>query len=160
SLTTYYYEDNGIASDPTGKYIYLAGTMDNDILIFGADTLSVPNGGGDPYIARWLPCGSQNNEGMDNLQANNLRVVLYPNPNNGKFAIEVKSEVPIATGIRVNSIVEVYNMLGEKIYSSPFTIYNSPFAIDLSSQSNGIYLYRVLNESGNLAGEGKFVISK
>jgi hypothetical protein len=32
--------------------------------------------------------------------------------------------------------------------------------IDLSSQPNGIYFYRVLNEDGSLAGEGKIVVQK
>jgi len=32
--------------------------------------------------------------------------------------------------------------------------------IDLGNQPNGIYLYRVIDESGALVGEGKFVIEK
>ncbi|HXB11365.1 MAG TPA: T9SS type A sorting domain-containing protein, partial [Bacteroidia bacterium] len=58
------------------------------------------------------------------------------------------------------SSVEVYNMLGEMVYSKPLSIVNYPLSVNLSSQSNGVYLYRVLNESGNLAGEGKFIINK
>ncbi len=45
----------GIASDQTGKYIYLGGTDADDTLFFGSDTL-IPKGGGLPYIARWQPC--------------------------------------------------------------------------------------------------------
>lgn len=55
--------------------------------------------------------------------------------------------------------VEIYNMLGGKVYSNQFTINNSPFTIDLN-QSAGVYLYRVSGNDGSLVGEGKFVIQK
>jgi len=54
--------------------------------------------------------------------------------------------------------LEIYNVLGEQIQQ--FTIYNSRFTIDLSSQPNGVYLYRVITQDGSLVGEGKLVIEK
>jgi hypothetical protein len=33
-------------------------------------------------------------------------------------------------------------------------------SIDLSSQPNGVYFYRVLYEDGGLIGEGKLIIQK
>jgi sugar lactone lactonase YvrE len=85
--------------------------------------------------------------------ANSNEIKLFPNPNNGKFTLEVKSEE-----LRTKSDVEVYNMLGERIYSSPFTINHLQFSIDISGQPAGIYLYRVLSETDNLISEGKFII--
>ena len=81
-------------------------------------------------------------------------IVVYPNPSNGAFNLAVSGK---EQGI---SKVDVYNMLGEKIYSNTFTITNSAFSIDLSSQPNGVYLYRILNGDGSMAGEGKMVIQK
>jgi len=79
-------------------------------------------------------------------------IFVYPNPSNGIFTIKIRNE---ELGMR-NS-VEVYNTFGGKVYSQ-FDIQNSTLNLDLFSQPNGIYLYRVLQEDGRLAGEGKFVI--
>ncbi|HXB11364.1 MAG TPA: T9SS type A sorting domain-containing protein [Bacteroidia bacterium] len=142
----------GIACDSMGRYFYLAGET-TDTAYAGPDTLVPTHGGDIPFIARWQSCGSQNNEGINNLKSNGEGVVLYPNPNNGQFTIK-------SSGLSAKSSVEVYNMLGEKIYSRQWTANNGQCTIDLSNNANGIYLYRVVNESGNLTGEGKFVIQR
>ncbi len=81
------------------------------------------------------------------------QITVMPNPSNGTFTFLLERE-------KVNGeSIEIYTMLGEKVYSQ-FGICSSSFTIDLSSQPNGIYLYRVLNEEGGLVGEGKLVIEK
>jgi hypothetical protein len=55
--------------------------------------------------------------------------------------------------------VEVYDILGEKVYSQ-FNNQQTTFNIDLSNQPNGVYFYRVISEDGNLFGEGKLIIQK
>jgi hypothetical protein len=82
-------------------------------------------------------------------------VVVYPNPSNGNFTLTF-SHPELVSG---SQTIEVYNVLGEKVYSQ-FIIPNSSFIINLSSQPNGIYLYRVITEDGNLMGEGKLVIER
>jgi PKD repeat protein len=57
---------------------------------------------------------------------------IYPNPSSGIFNIEINSNQ--------NTIVEVYNLLGEEIISNSFT--NSS-VIDLSGKSSGIYIIKV-----------------
>ncbi|NNM95618.1 MAG: T9SS type A sorting domain-containing protein, partial [Bacteroidia bacterium] len=52
----------------------------------------------------------------------------------------------------------IYNMLGEQVYSHYQITTPSEYQIDLSSQPAGIYLYRVITETGYLIGEGKFEI--
>ncbi|HTB06420.1 MAG TPA: T9SS type B sorting domain-containing protein [Bacteroidia bacterium] len=49
---TIYYKCN-VASSSTGSFVYLAGTMINDSVECGKDTLLALNG---PYLARWEPC--------------------------------------------------------------------------------------------------------
>jgi hypothetical protein len=80
----------------------------------------------------------------------NSSCTVYPNPSNGKFTI--KSSV-----VSHQSIVEVFNVLGQQVYSNSFQIPVSGFQIDLSGQPSGIYLYRIITDSGTLVGEGKLI---
>lgn len=77
-------------------------------------------------------------------------ISVYPNPTNGIFTIEL-------SGKNSRYFVEIYNVLGEKVYSNYHIVKSSNYRIDLSSQSSGVYFYRVLNENGSLVGEGKIV---
>jgi GH25 family lysozyme M1 (1,4-beta-N-acetylmuramidase) len=83
----------------------------------------------------------------------NYNVKVFPNPSsNGKFAVEIKNY-----GLGITN-VEVYNMLGEKICTAKLDPINTQ--IDLSHNPSGIYLYRVLTETGGLISEGKMLIEK
>lgn len=79
---------------------------------------------------------------------------VYPNPGNGVFQLILGSYEQ-----GTNNTVEIYNVLGEKIYSQ-FNILHYPFSINLSGQPQGVYLYRVISANGELVGEGKIVIEK
>ncbi len=81
--------------------------------------------------------------------SNNTGVTVYPNPNNGEFTVQLN-------GNGNESTVEVYNILGEKVYSQ-LTIDNSPLTINLK-QPAGIYLYRVLSVGGNSIATGKVIV--
>ncbi|HXB12826.1 MAG TPA: T9SS type A sorting domain-containing protein [Bacteroidia bacterium] len=76
---------------------------------------------------------------------------LYPNPNTGQFTIE-------SSVVSGESTIEIYNMLGEKIYSKQLTIVNSQLLIDIGAKSPGVYLYSLINENGGQIANGKFVI--
>ncbi len=58
----------------------------------------------------------------------------------------------------MNSTVEIYNMLGEKIYSEQLTMNNGQLTIDLGAKSPGVYMYRLISQSGVQFANGKFVI--
>jgi photosystem II stability/assembly factor-like uncharacterized protein len=82
---------------------------------------------------------------------------VYPNPNNGKFTIQ--SPLPLKGG----TTIEVYNVLGEKVYASPPAPSpkgegNGRSEVNLSGQPAGVYLYKVNSEKGELIGEGKLII--
>ncbi|HXP52609.1 MAG TPA: T9SS type A sorting domain-containing protein, partial [Bacteroidia bacterium] len=85
---------------------------------------------------------------INQATVNKETIKLFPNPNNGNFTIELSSIID-------NAEVEVYNMLGKKIYAMRFNSENIP--IDISSDASGIYLYRVLSGTGALISEGKFI---
>ena len=93
-----------------------------------------------------------NTTGINTINKTVGSITVYPNPSNGIFRIQTSA-------LSDQSSVEVYNMLGEKVYSQ-LSIVNYPLSIDLSSNPNGVYLYRVLANSGELIGEGKLIIQK
>ncbi|HWY98113.1 MAG TPA: glycoside hydrolase family 44 protein, partial [Bacteroidia bacterium] len=77
--------------------------------------------------------------GFNNLYNNN-DLVIYPNPSSGVYTVELK----------VNSEqlkVEVYNMLGEQVYSQ-YSIPNTQFSLNLSNSPNGIYILRIESANG------------
>jgi hypothetical protein len=148
----------GISSDSTGYFIYMAGTAYQDTVFCGPDTLVANDGGLTPYFARWHwnaeGCMGQTTTDIPPISLpQTSNVILYPNPNNGKFTLSITNyELGITN-------IEVYNILGEKVYSQ-FNIQNPTFNIDLSANPNGIYLYRVISEDGSLIGGGKVIIQK
>ncbi|HXB12641.1 MAG TPA: T9SS type A sorting domain-containing protein [Bacteroidia bacterium] len=80
---------------------------------------------------------------------------IYPNPNNGSFQLLISNYQ-----LAINGTVEIYNLQGEKIYSKPLCSANYALSINLFSQPNGVYLYRVVTDNGQLISKGKLVIQK
>ena len=58
-----------------------------------------------------------------------------------------------------NTTIELYDILGKKIYQSKLNV-NSTTELNITEQPTGIYLYRVLTETGGLISTGKLVIQK
>ena len=90
-----------------------------------------------------------NTSSVATVNGNGSSVNIYPNPSNGLFNVQSA----LGSG---QMTVEVYNTLGQKVYSQ-FTINQLTFTIDLSSQPNGIYLIRILGKDGSLVDEKKVV---
>ncbi len=79
---------------------------------------------------------------------------VFPNPNKGVFTLHYDWQTGNET-IRI----EIYDMLGQLICSLTSKGDSSgQTVIDVSSQPAGVYLYRALDRSGGLIGQGKFVI--
>ncbi len=138
----------GLACDSTGQYVYETGDLFLDSVFCGPDIL-IANMGTAPYLGRWQNC--EITDGIASIVSTHASVVLFPNPNNGQFTIELSA-------LSGKSLVEIYNMFGEKIKSEELKAKSEE--IDLTRQPNGIYLYRVLNEEGVLLGQGKIVLEK
>ncbi len=71
----------------------------------------------------------------DNSLNSNFK--LSPNPSNGKFSIKANNPK-----MNVKSQIEVYNMIGEKIYISEFS-QQAINDIDLSGHPKGVYLVKI-----------------
>jgi uncharacterized repeat protein (TIGR03803 family) len=80
-----------------------------------------------------------NTLGINKLSATKEAVNIYPNPSSGQFTINLNN-------IQTNYTVEVYNVMGEKIYQS--FLYDSQNSINLSSQPAGMYFVYLKSEAG------------
>jgi len=155
---------SSIAEWDGNKWCSLGSTFDNDIetscvykdsLYIGGGFWTI-DGDSISYIAEWTGgsyvanCGQPT--GVTQLKMNDEQLKIYPNPNNGQFTLSLSN-------VTENCNVEIYNMLGEKVYSQ-LTNNNSQLTINLSGQAQGVYLYRVISDNGDLVGEGKLVIAK
>lgn len=98
-----------------------------------------------------------NDAGVNNLAQENGNITVYPNPGNGVFSLIDNSQLAVDNA---NNSVEVYNTLGQLVFSE-LSIVHFPLSINLSKQPNGIYFYRVFNNTdGTLLGDGKLIIAK
>ncbi len=91
------------------------------------------------------------------LSAGNSGVSVYPNPSTGMYTISL-GYPQFVSGLQ--TMVEVYNVLGEQVLEQALRFTQGDNILDLSGQPNGVYLYRLVSMGGNLIGEGKVVIQK
>ncbi len=94
-----------------------------------------------------LGCPSAVNEitGNSNLVSANL----YPNPNTGSFTVSVEN-------VNEKSHIYVYNVLGQNVYTAQLTADKTE--VKLNNATTGIYLYRILTDSGKVISTGKLII--
>jgi len=74
---------------------------------------------------------------------------VFPNPNSGEFTI-------LLQGIQGKCSVLLYNDIGEMVYK--LNLINGNTQISIPNKSQGLYLYRIITEKGQLLGSGKLVI--
>jgi len=116
-----------------------AGGKDNAGVIFKLDTSAVATG--------------------NNITTTKDFINVYPNPNNGIFTLSCHSDSP-AGGEESLPTIKVYNVLGQQVFNETLRFSHGDNLIELINQPSGIYLCRVIANSGNLLGEGKLVIIK
>ena len=68
-------------------------------------------------------------------------MVVYPNPSSGHLAVEVEE------GTSMSSNIEMYDLMGRKVYQAPQTGVNTD--IDISGQADGLYIL-VLRNGGKI----------
>jgi Outer membrane protein Omp28/Secretion system C-terminal sorting domain len=72
--------------------------------------------------------------GVNDIEAEQYKINIYPNPSQGAFTLENDGNI---------NGLEIYNMLGEKIYSRTFTAGNRKIMVDMAEQPKGIYLLQI-----------------
>ena len=170
-----------IITQPNAISLTSHSTPDNG---HGAGTAAVSvSGGVGPYTYLWNPAGNTTDSisgqikgtyccdvkdangckdsicvvikttaGIAGISDNSAQIVVYPNPNNGQFTIE--------SSIGGASSVEIYNLLGEKVFTRNLSTTKGTNTINVGNQPNGVYLYRIISDNGSLLGEGRISIQK
>jgi len=83
----------------------------------------------------WVPAGT----GIDNNTINS-NINIYPNPTNGIVNIDLSK-------IQSGSKVQIYSIVGKKVYEETTNKSFGIKSIDLSEQENGVYLVSVNNKT-------------
>jgi uncharacterized delta-60 repeat protein len=122
--------------------IYTTAIQSDGKIIVGGDLTSYNNFGKN-RIAR---INGGNALGTDRFDENILNV--YPNPSNGYFTIHFDDLITTKT-------IEVYTILGQKVYSKPLT--ENVSTLNLSAQPHGVYLYKLFGEEREVK-SGKLLI--
>ncbi len=79
--------------------------------------------------------------GIEETQSPENFVVIYPNPNNGIFAVDLNAA----------ATVEIFNQVGEVVAHYRFESGNN--SVDLQNLSSGLYVMRVVDASGFVSSE-------
>jgi len=119
-----------------------ASNSHNDIISFtftkGA-TADHQTPAGDNYFNTitldWVPSGT----GIDNNTINS-NINIYPNPTNGIVNIDLSK-------IQSGSKIQIYSIVGKKVYEEITNKASGVKSIDLSEQENGVYLVSVNNKT-------------
>ncbi|HOY30996.1 MAG TPA: PKD domain-containing protein [Bacteroidales bacterium] len=151
-LYTYYWDfGNGITSTEVDPVVYYQPGTYNFTLI-----LTDTNGVADTMkIVLEVPdCGTQTGtqEQTTSSSASDAAISIVPNPNNGEMWLLSKGTHE--EGCRL----VIYDITGRAVYRKPIPLLTGKIQISASGLLNGVYLYTVISEHGNLIAKDKLVI--
>lgn len=106
------------------------------------------NNAGEPQNATFISDPSQCCTGVEEIVAAG-QTVLYPNPSNGNIRVRTGGDI-----YQLN----IMDMSGKLLQSERLTIDGQ--TIELSSLANGLYVYQMLDEAGNVAHTGRMSVIK
>jgi hypothetical protein len=95
---------------------------------------------GNSYIT--LPLTASPPLAVSEITKDEMQVEVYPNPSAGKISVAIENEIK-------GSQLEIYNAIGEKIYS-PTALFSYSL-IDLSTYPKGIYFLKLKSDNGTEA---------
>ncbi len=78
---------------------------------------------------------------IQNVSFSNCNVSVYPNPSNGVFNFNIEHA-------SVGSRLQVFNVIGEKVFDETLTHSTGITSIDLSKQAKGVYFYKLISTTG------------
>lgn len=140
SSTLFWEVPLGMSGGEDMESIFIAGRYDRYYVLYTYYDLNA----GDVYYKLVDPATSPLRKETTGPIEESL--LLYPNPNNGKFTIE--HQLP-----KGNCFLEIFNTLGEKVFSSDLKYQNQN--ISMIQLPSGIYHYQIKNENETL--NGKFI---
>jgi hypothetical protein len=134
---------NALTTDADGN-VYVTGQFSSSIVVFGDDTLqgTTVDESATLFIAKYGPGVT----GINNIPASANTLLIYPNPSSAQFNFK---------GIAEGSILQIYNVLGQNIYTA--IVSGDTYSLNLSGNAKGVYLYRVLNNAA-VVHQGKIVL--
>lgn len=145
--TLYYFiANNGYGPTPSGDVILAGKALYGDTYFGGPDSVG--------YVFK---LDTNTTTSINKLTATSGRISLYPNPSNGIFNITLSHAELVAAS---QTTVEIYNVMGQKVNVGKLKQVEGDNLINISNQPNGVYLYRLITQTGNLIGEGKLIIQK
>jgi hypothetical protein len=143
SITGPGYAQGASICPDAGNNIYVTGYL-TDTTAFDTDTLTDISGGYNLFVAK-LGDSTAGTTGIKPLVSSD-DIIMYPNPSTGAFYFN---------NLYDNSHVEVYNVLGEPIYSMQAD--SGKGVVNLMGQSKGIYFYKVSNNR-DIIQQGKMIL--
>lgn len=125
------------------------GTIDSILIkfVFTSDGINTNKEG---WMIDNIVYGTFIGEGVEEFNDSNS-FNIYPNPNTGKFNLIMKNKQGI-----INNEINIYNILGEKVYYNPKFNEQTSSEIDLSSFQKGIYFIKI--HTGAKIHAEKFVV--
>ena len=131
-----------ISTDAIG-HVFVTGYF-NDTITCGTDTLISPNQQTSIFVAV-IDSSSYSGVGIKTINPSG-KITIYPNPSTSTFYF---------SGVQTGSGIEVYNMLGEMIYSGQTNA--DIYPVSLGGQAKGMYFYKVSNNAGTIQ-QGKMIL--
>jgi len=158
AIDNYNDDNNAVAGDPLGNGVFYSGDIENAHnqsdsawCYFGSYALK---GIHEYAFLAEFTCGTDAE--ISEIQNSGNQVSIFPNPNSGAFTIGIRNKEQGISKIQI----DIYNVLGEKVFTETLRSAQGDNLIDLSGEPNGIYLYRVLYDDGSVLGSGKVMIQK
>jgi hypothetical protein len=137
----YIYNGNSLTSPLIGTYTGttkpgpITSTGGSLLIQFRSDCATISTG----WAASWTSTGTST--GIGNPSPDAVSVTVYPNPTTGIFTINnVETQLTSCN-------LEIYNLLGEKVYSS--RIQHPISSINISNQPSGVYFLKIIDLDGS-----------
>jgi len=74
---------------------------------------------------------------------------VYPNPATGNLTIDLSQEEAGSGSMQpAAGNIEICDLLGEQIYTSPITVHRLPFTINIADLQSGVYLVKLITING------------
>jgi hypothetical protein len=138
-------DDDGksVSTDMNGN-VFMTGMFQSPAITFGTTTLT-NIGAASVYTVKFGTVS-----GVESFGGSGA-ISIFPNPSNGKFQLD------FGDNQFTRREIEIYNLLGEKVYQSANGILQTTNEIDISCQPGGIYFYHV-TEKQKVISSGKIIV--